>query len=577
MTAKGLVLSLMVGLGPTAALAADSVEQLADAYVDAKLAYDPLSGLAGGLSDPSKISLPDRSPAAIAAFTAQGDQIASRLAAIAVPAPGSPSATTYAILKETLAADTGLRVCRRELWAVSHLLGWQVGLAGLADIQPVASAEQRARAKSVWEDLPRFLEVETANLRQGLASGYSVPRPVVERVLGQLDAALAAPPEKSPFYSPGRRANDPAYAAEMRRVVTEVANPAVGRYRDFLRDEYLPKARTTLGLSALPDGAACYQAQLRAFTTLSRTPLQVFELGRQTVAANVVAVERVGREKLSTADFAATVRKTAQAADNRFASEAELLSFAEGAVARGERRTAAAFLAPPPQAIVVQPLRDFQRGSGTPSHYQPSSDLSQPAVYRSASEQWATATRGDIEVTAVHEAVPGHHTQSLAARAGAPPSRLARLAANPAFIEGWARYAEALADEAGAYETPYALVTRRAWPARGLVVDPGLHALGWSRQQAVDYIMESGRFTAPEAEALVDRSAAMPGQLIAYDTGGLEIAALRHEAETRLGARFDLRQFHARVLEGGAVPLTLLRARIEAWIAGAKPSAGAAQ
>lgn len=573
MSAQGLVLSLLVGLSSMPAPPPGGVEQLADAYVDARLAFDPLSGLAAGLTDPSNVALPDRSPRAIAAVDARVDGISAQLAKVPAPSADSPSAVTYAILKEALASDSGLRICRRELWAVSHLLGWQVGLASLADIQPVATAEQRARAKGVWEDVPRFLEVETSNLRQGLAAGYSVPRPVVERVLGQLDTALAAPPEKSPFYSAGRRANDPAFAAEMRRVVTETVNPAIARYRDFLRNDYLPKARTTLGLSALPNGTACYRAQLRAYSTLDRTPRQVFELGRRTVAANVAAVERIGRERLSTTDFAATVRKSAQSPDNHFTSEAELLALAEAAVTRGERKTAAMFLAPPPQAIVVKPLRDFQRGSGTPSHYQPSADLAQPAIYRSASEQWATATRGDVEVTAVHEAVPGHHTQTLAARAGAPPSRLARLVANPAFIEGWARYAEALADEAGAYETPYAQVARRAWPARGLVVDPGLHALGWSRQQAVDYVMESGRFTALEAEALVDRSAAMPAQLTAYDTGGLEIAALRREAERALGSRFDLRQFHARVLEGGAVPLPLLRARIETWIKAEKSGA----
>ncbi len=151
-------------------------------------------------------------------------------------------------------------------------------------------------------------------------------------------------------------------------------------------------------------------------------------------------------------------------------------------------------------------------------------------------------------------------------------SPITKLTGNSAYVEGWARYSEALAEEAGIYRTPYAPMTRRLWPARGMVVDPGLHVMGWSRQQVVDFIRQSGRFSGPEADDLVDRVAIWPGQLTAYDSGGLEIMALRREAEAALGPRFDIRKFHQRVLQSGAIPLTALRANIAAWIAAERRS-----
>jgi uncharacterized protein (DUF885 family) len=152
-------------------------------------------------------------------------------------------------------------------------------------------------------------------------------------------------------------------------------------------------------------------------------------------------------------------------------------------------------------------------------------------------------------------------------------SPITKLTFNSGYVEGWARYSEALAEEAGMYRIPYALITRRLWPARGMVIDPGLHVMGWSRQQVIDFMVESGRFSAAEADDAVDRFAIQPGQVTAYDSGGLEIMALRREAEAALGARFDIRQFHQRVLENGAIPLTALRANISAWIAAQRSGA----
>ena len=221
----------------------------------------------------------------------------------------------------------------------------------------------------------------------------------------------------------------------------------------------------------------------------------------------------------------------------------------------------------PVQPAVVEPLKPEQRNTGVSSHYEPDPDDRKPGVYRINLDHPEADRRGAAEITLVHETWPGHHLQLALARGVGKRHPLSALAFNSAYVEGWARYSEALSEEAGIYTTPYAQISRRLWPARGMVVDPGIHMFGWTREQAVQFMAESGRFSPETSAEMVDRIAAMPGQLTAYDSGGLEIVALRREAEAALGDRFDLKQFHQRVLGDGVVPLAFLRERVQAWIA----------
>ena len=221
----------------------------------------------------------------------------------------------------------------------------------------------------------------------------------------------------------------------------------------------------------------------------------------------------------------------------------------------------------PHQDVVVQPLSAFEEDAGLGSRFQAEPDPQKPAVFLIRLADWQTETRADAEIVTVHETVPGHYLQKALARELQPPTRLSKLFDNDAYAEGWARYAEAMGEEAGIYDTEDAAIMRRLWPARGMVVDPGLHALHWTRQQAVGYMVSSGHVDPDAANNLVDRIAVMPGQLTSYDSGGLKIKHLRAEAELKLGARFDLRRFNRAVLNEGVVPLEELRAHLEAWIA----------
>ncbi|MEO8672369.1 MAG: DUF885 domain-containing protein [Tahibacter sp.] len=544
-----------------------SVTELADRYVAAIIALDPTITYFTGVPVPAHDRLAGNSAAAIAEFSAQEDALLKDLATIDEAAlVGTPDWKTFVAMKEGLESDRGLRVCHQEGWSVSHMGGWQVTLPQTAEAQPVGTPLARKEALTRWSGLEAYLDNDITNLRHGLEQGYAAPKSVVNRVLQQLDGILSASTEESPFYSPAARDDDAAFKREFAQLLTDRINPAIRHYREFLANEYLPRARDTLALSALPDGERCYAAQLRAQTTLTRSPREVYELGQRTVAANEAHVAELGQRLFGTSDIKTIIKKVDDAPANHFASEQALFDFSRSMLVEAREKSAALFATMPSQDAVVEPVPDYQRGSGVNASYEPNPDASKPGVYRIALEEWKKQTQGAAEVTLVHETWPGHHLQIAFARSEQAAHVSAKLSFNAAYVEGWARYAERLADEVGIYRTDYARISQRIWPARGMVVDPGIHLFGWSRKQAVDYLVASGRFNETTAEATVDRIAVMPAQLTAYDSGGLEIMALRAEAEKALGARFDLREFHSQVLEHGMVPLPALRTQVETWV-----------
>ena len=554
------------------------VSALADRYVTLTLQYDPTQAYSAGLPSPDNSRFADRSPAALAAYDAAEQSILADLRAVPTANLSATTRVVAATLREQLESDLQLRVCRTELWSVNHFSGWQSSFAQIAEQQPVATPDDRAQALRRWSAAPRFLDTEIANLRRGLAAGYSAPQSVTRRVIAQMDSMIAAPPEKSPFFSPAARSlnapsPDPAFKAAFTRILVEEINPALRRYRDFLVTEYLPKAREGVAISDLPNGPACYQAFLRQNTTLTRTPQQVFDLGQQTVAANLADVQRLGQQHFGTTDTPTLIERIKSRPEDHFQSADDLLRFSRAHLDQARAATAAYLIDQmPSQAAVVEPDRPFEEQAGVSSHFEPEPDPAKPATFRLELSPWKTETRGEATIVLVHEVWPGHHLQIALARQLQPEIPLFKLTGNSAYVEGWARYAEGMAEDVGLYaDTPDALILRRLWPARGMVVDPGLHAFHWSRQQAIDYILAAGRDTPEAAADLIDRIAVLPGQLTSYDSGGLEIKALRHEAETRLGARFDLRAFNRAVLEEGVVPLSELRRHIEDYLATQTP------
>jgi uncharacterized protein (DUF885 family) len=508
--------------------------------------------------------LPNRSAEALATLHESQDRLLKRIHAIDPSKLTGSSITAYAILLENMESLQAVRACRAELWDINHITGWQVGLPPQAASQSVKTSSERERALRRWSSLPGFIDTDLANLRTGMANGYSVPKTVVGRVLRQIDGLLNSGDE-SPFAEPARKTDDAQFRIEWRLLVSQSINPAIKRFGDFLRNEYLPRARESIGLSALPDGERCYAALLRSATTLDRSPRATFDLGQATVRRSRIELRSRGRIMFGTENIEAILQRAKTASANRFKSSDELLSYSEAMLIRSTRMSATFFFTMPQQPIEIAPMPNYQRNSGISSHYEAVESLTRPAFFRINLDDWVNETRGAAAVTVVHEAIPGHHLQTAIARTARLPAEVSEFSFNAAYVEGWANYVERLCDEAGIYDNPYAAIFRRSVLGESLMIDPAVHVMGWTRGRVRRYLQSLGE-TRQEADDLIDRIAVQPAQLTSYETGGLEIFALREEAKAALGSTFDMREFHQRVLEQGDVPLSALRQHVQAWM-----------
>ncbi|MCX7056222.1 MAG: DUF885 domain-containing protein [Proteobacteria bacterium] len=568
----GFAVLLTIGTAEGAAHATEGlsarVDRVADEYYRAVLDDHPEQAYAAGVTPAHHDRLTDLSLAAQRSWERREDRwLVTLHRTDAHSLAGTPQWTTYGILVEQLEAAVDLRVCRLERWAsVNHMDSWHLVLASIAQVQPVATATERADAITRWRSVPGLIRQDIANLRFGLAQGYSAPRSVGERMLQQLDGLIATPLERHPYASPFTRSDDAVFKAAYLTALSRRVLPALREYRAFLANEYLPKARQTLAVSELPNGTRCYAALLRSNTTLRRSADEVYARGEAAVARYRDEVRGIGRTAFGSDDFAALAVRGNASADNQFSDGAELLEASREMVDRAARQMPRYFTWIPDQKVVVEPIPAYRDGAGVSPHYEPPTEGGRPGTYWVSLLRPGGTTRAEAEITAFHETWPGHHLQMSYAQRVRGLHPVAQLLGNAGFSEGWARYAESLAEEAGLYQTAYARIQRRTWSARGMVIDPGIHIRGWTREQAISFAMESGRFPRPAAEALVDRVAALPGQLTAYDSGGQEFLDLRREAEAALGPRFDLPQFHDALLESGNITLPMLRAHVEAWI-----------
>ncbi len=562
----------LFGAGGAHAQAAAEVTATADWFVARMLDAGPELATYYGITGRGHGGLADNSAAGFAAREAAEDSLAARLARIDDAAVGDgPERLTLGFLREAAGSARAARVCRAELWSVSQLFGWQTKYPFLAGIQPVGSDSLRAQALERFRQLPRFIDRETERLRTGLARGYSAPRGNVRRVIEQLDGLLAAAPTESPLFAPARRDSTPEFRRAWEALLAGQINPAIRRHRDFLRDEYLPAAREAIAVSALPDGAACYRAQLRAFTTLELDPRQVHQTGVEQMARIRGEMRAIARRSFGTDDVPALLAALRTEPRYTFRTRQEIVDYATAAIERGRREMPKWFGRLPRAGVAIQPYREFEERSAPAAAYDaPAEDGSRPGIYHINTFEPEKQSRAAIESTAFHEAIPGHHLQLAIAQERRDAHAVTRLLGNSGFSEGWGLYAERLADEMGLFSGDLdrmGLLSNEALRAARLVVDPGMHVLGWTRQQAIDYMLANTAESRTAVENEVDRYIVWPGQATSYMMGQLEITRLRRMAERELGPRFDIRAFHDRVLEDGSVTLPMLRAKIERWVA----------
>lgn len=550
------------------------VDSIADRFFEVQLQLSPELATSFGLANARHFGVTDNSLEGVRTAQQRMDSLFSLVSAIdPAPIAGRPAEVAYTVLREALESERALRVCRAELWGVaSYVNGWQAVYTDLAIIQPVGSDTLRADAIARVRALPRFIDNEIANLREGLRLGFTSPKVIVRNVMGQLDGILATPIDRSPFYLPAQRDSTPSFRKELAAVIESDLNPAIKRYRDFLQSEYLPKAREALGVSANPDGEACYRATVRGFVTVDMEPDSVYEMGLREMTRiegemRTIAARSFGAESLSTllprlrTDPRYTFRTSQEIIDTSNATMAR----AQGAMGQWFGRT-------PKAEVIIQPYPEFRQKAGAPGQLQiAAEDGSRPSIFLINPSRPTEQSRADAENTTLHEAIPGHHLQGAIAQERKDLHRLLRYWFNSGFGEGWALYAERLGDEMGLYSSDLGrmgMLGSEAFRAARMVIDAGIHTKGWTRPQALSYLTSHTLLPPAKAEGEIDRYISWPGQAPSYMIGRTEILRLREKARSALGPRFDIRAFHDQVLEDGAVPLGFLQLKIDRWIEG---------
>jgi uncharacterized protein (DUF885 family) len=588
LTVSGIVLGLLAcggggALRPGTAAPEDQARRLnalADDYFASWVRTYPVTAMFDGVPDAPLDRLDPNALADVQQWRAKEDRWLAELGHIREDGlSGRPEEATYGVLRETLEAARGMRVCHVELLPLDQQNGWQINLPVVAQLQPLGTSERRAAALARWHAIPGYLTTEITNLREGIRTGFVQPRGNAQAVVEQIDEILRLPVSRSPLGGLADRDSTPGFRDSVYAIVEREIVPAVRRYREFLATEYVPHARPTTALSALPHGVECYRARVRASTTRELDPAALAQLGREQMAAIQAEMRPLAERLFHSSDFPALFERLRHDSTLMFHSREEITRTAEQAVARAKAALPRWFGRLPRSDVIVDPCLPFEEKSGCPNSYvSGTTDGSRPGRWRINAGVHPPQLKPPLEGTAFHETIPGHHLQGAIAqeRAGAHP--LTRYLFFSGFGEGWALYAERLADTMGLYSSDlYRLgeLNEQALRAARLVVDPGLAVLGWTRQQAIDYMLAHLLYDRQTIESEVDRYIASPGQATSYMVGRLEIERLRREAEARLGGRFDIRQFHDRVLESGNVPLPVLQTHIERWLAHPAKAAGA--
>ena len=502
----------------------------------------------------------------------------ARLAAIDSANLDEPGRLNYDLFRRELQSDLDAYRFRSYLMPVSHRGGVQ-NLENTAEGLRLATVEDYDNWLERMAAVDTYIEQTTQLQEQGRRAGYMPPAVLMERVPDQITAQLVENAEESPYFAVFETLPDSIPADEQARLRERatglIDSEIVPAYREYLRyfeDTYLPASRDSIGASELPYGEAFYRYRVRHYTTTQMTPDEIHELG-------LSEVQRIRTEMLSIidelefkggfAEFLEFLRS-----DPRFYyDDPEALFEAYLATAkRIDPELVKLFGKLPRMPYGLRPIPASIAPDTTTAYYsRPAADGSRAGYYYVNLYRPEVRPKYEIEVLTVHEAVPGHHLQIALAQELESMPDFRRYAGFTAFIEGWGLYSESLGYELGLYRDPYSrfgALTYDMWRAVRLVVDTGIHARGWTRQQAIDFFKDNAAKTELDIVNEIDRYIGNPGQALAYKIGQLKILELRRHAEQTLGGRFDIRAFHDALLGGGALPLEILETRMNRWLAG---------
>jgi uncharacterized protein (DUF885 family) len=543
-----------------------TLAELAERYFQVCMDASPFDATVSGVPGWDD-RVPELSEAAEDATDRRLADLERRLAAIDPGRLGGQDRITWAMLGRGL-ADSRADLAARwpELTVSATQSGIQTAVLGLVPKVALATPAQAADYLERCAGLAGCLDQAAERLRAGLARGRTPPALGVRAAVRQLDAYLAGPlgddPLLHPPPPPGVEAS--GFRERLAGVVAGSVRPAMARYRDLLAGEVAERARPDdrCGLVHVPDGEAVYRAAVAHHTTTDRDPAELHRLGLELVAGLTEEYRALGERVLGSGDLDQVLRRLREDPGLRFGTAAEILRSGRDALDRATAALPRVVGRVPRAPCVVDEMSAYEAEDSVLGYYQPpAADGSHPGVHWLNTSAPETRTRYEYEALAFHESVPGHHLQFSLAQERDELPRFRRFGYVTAFSEGWALYTERLADELGLYSGDlerFGMLSFDSWRACRLVVDTGLHAYGWSRDQAIGYMLANSALTRRNIENEVDRYVAMPGQALAYMVGRMELVRLRELAAGRLGARFDLRAFHDLVLGTGGVPLSVL-------------------
>jgi uncharacterized protein (DUF885 family) len=570
-----LLLALMLVPGPAGADATADLHALFEREWERDLADNPLAATyAGDRRYDDK--WPDISEAAQAARDAADARVLDDLGRI--PRDGLPPA-------EQLNYDLfRYRYELRRVAAPFHIKHYDIqarsgpqSLDELAELMPFESVAHFETWIRRMAAIPGYLDQYADLLRRAAAAKRTQPRVIMERVLPMLEAQTPVKPEDSPFFGRFRSFPDsipPAererLSTEARAVIAETVIPAFRRFTDVFRAEYLPATRETVGIWDTPDGRAFYANRARYHTTTSLAPEEIHSIGLAEVARNRVEMQKVMDEvgfKGTLTEFFEHLRTDPQfyykTGDELYRAYAYITKVIDPELPKLFGKL---YRTP----FGLRPIPENSAPNTTTAYYSgPSVDGRRPGYYYVNLYRPEVRPKYEMEVLTVHEAAPGHHLQIALAGEMSDLPKFRRFSGPTAYTEGWALYSERLGYDLGLYKDPYSRfgqLTYDQWRAVRLVVDTGIHHMGWTRQQAIDYFLANAAKTEADIVNEIDRYIAWPGQALGYKIGQLKLIELRERAAAALGERFDVRAFHDRVLATGAVPLDVLEPVIDAWI-----------
>lgn len=451
---------------------------------------------------------------------------------------------------------------------VDHFRGFHIfypRLSSAGGVMPFATVTDYENALKRHAQVGGLIDEAIARMRAGVADGVVQPRLTVETMIAQLDTQLKMSTEEMPYFSPVLNFPDSIGAAdrtrltaEYRRAVEQQLRPALQEFRTFLADEYLPVSRTSVGLHAVPGGDAYYRYRIAEMTTLPLTAEEIHQLGLAEVARINAALEEA----------------RAEAGDRKpkiYTDKASLTAAWYDMAREVDPKLDLLFSKQPETELEIRPYEEYREKFNLAASYNPGNlENGKPGIFYFSGYDLPNREVSPTYALYLHEGSPGHHFQTMIAYENEELPAFLRYGGFTAFSEGWGLYAESLGYEMGLYEDPLdrigALAGGELLRAVRLVVDTGLHAKGWSREEAIDYMVANGQ-PRDFATSEVARYIVMPGQALAYKVGELKIKELRARAEAALGGRFDVKAFHAQVLGTADLPLTVLEAKIDRWIA----------